>query len=234
MVNLENTAPARVTGRRTAQRAEVQQALIQHSDGFVSAQALHAAMVAGGSRVGLTTVYRALATLAETGRADIVREPSGERLYRHRPGGEHRHYLICRSCGRSEPLDTVVVEDWAGRLAGDTGYADLHHTLELSGICGRCDGTSRDLSSVPLTPCGGEAVAQPERQPGDQRTEPRVAAVLLTPCGGEAVAQPERQPGDQRTEPRVAAQQIARPGIAAGQRLDDELRGTLRGQAALG
>ena len=55
----------------------MQQALIR-SDGFVSAQALHAALVAGGSRVGLTTVYRALAALAETGRADTVREPSGE------------------------------------------------------------------------------------------------------------------------------------------------------------
>jgi Fur family transcriptional regulator, ferric uptake regulator len=149
MVDLENTeaaAAARgaaaderpVSWRRTTQRAEVQRALI-HSDGFVSAQALHAAMVAGGSRVGLTTVYRALSALAETGRADTVREPNGERLYRHRPGEEHRHYLICRSCGTSEPVDTAPVEIWAGHLAGKTGYADLHHTLELSGICGRCD-----------------------------------------------------------------------------------------------
>jgi Fur family transcriptional regulator, ferric uptake regulator len=145
MVDLENTpatsaADRPIARRRTAQRAEVQQALIR-SDGFVSAQALHAALVAGGSRVGLTTVYRALAALAESGRADTVREPSGERLYRHRPGEEHRHYLICRSCGRSEPVDTAPVEIWAGRLAGETGYADLHHTLELSGICGRCDNT---------------------------------------------------------------------------------------------
>jgi len=139
MVDLENIGTAPVTRRRTAQRAEVQQALIQHSDGFIGAQALHAAMVAGGSRVGLTTVYRALATFAETGRADIVREPNGERLYRHRPGEEHRHYLICRSCGRSEPVESALVEDWARRLARDTGYADLQHTLELSGICGRCD-----------------------------------------------------------------------------------------------
>ncbi|HWG28639.1 transcriptional repressor [Actinospica sp.] len=148
MVDLENTAaelfarrPADrrpVARRGTARRAEVQRALI-HSDGFVSAQALHAALVAAGSRVGLTTVYRALGALVETGRADTVREPHGERLYRHRPGEEHRHYLICRTCGRSEPVDTALVEDWARGLARDTGYADLQHTLELSGICGRCD-----------------------------------------------------------------------------------------------
>ena len=133
----------RVVGRRrTAQRAEVQRALV-HSNGFISAQALHAALVADGSRVGLTTVYRALATLAETGRADTVREPNGERLYRHRPGEEHRHYLICRSCGRSEPIDTALVEDWAGRLADETGYVELHHTLELSGICAPCRALAR-------------------------------------------------------------------------------------------
>jgi Fur family ferric uptake transcriptional regulator len=147
MVDLEHTeasrtvppgSPARaVGGRPTVQRAEVQRALVR-SDGFVSAQALHAAMVAGGSRVGLTTVYRALAALAETGHADTVRQPQGERLYRHRPGEEHRHYLICRSCGRSDPVETALVEDWTRRLAGDTGYADLHHTLELSGICRLC------------------------------------------------------------------------------------------------
>ena len=89
-IDTDRAAPAasadRAVGRRrTAQRAEVRRALVG-SDGFVSAQALYAAMVAGGSRVGLTTVYRALAALAETGSADTVREPSGERLYRHRPG----------------------------------------------------------------------------------------------------------------------------------------------------
>ena len=139
MVDLEGGRADRVA-RRTPQRAEVLRALIGCDD-FVSAQALHAAMVAGGSGVGLTTVYRALAALADTGRADTVRESSGERLYRHRPDHQHRHYLICRSCGQSEPIDSSLVEDWAQRLAQDTGYADLHHTLELAGICGPCHNT---------------------------------------------------------------------------------------------
>jgi len=73
---LPESAARPVGPRRTAQRAEVQRALA-HSDGFVSAQALHAAMIAGGSRVGLTTVYRALAALVEGGSADTVREPNG-------------------------------------------------------------------------------------------------------------------------------------------------------------
>ena len=146
MVDLEHTGADHVPpagagrpamGRNTPQRAEVLRALVGCDD-FVSAQALHAAMAANGSRVGLTTVYRALTALADTGHADTVREATSERLYRHRPDHHHRHYLICRRCGQSEPVDTTLVEAWAQQLAEYTGYADLHHTLELAGVCGPC------------------------------------------------------------------------------------------------
>lgn len=123
--------------RSTRQRAEVQRALIE-TDGFVGAQALHAAMLAAGSGVGLTTVYRALAALAQQGRADTIRDADGERLYRHRPGTEHRHYLICRACGKSEPVETAAVEEWAEKLARLTGFTEVRHTLELDGICALC------------------------------------------------------------------------------------------------
>lgn len=131
--------------RRTRQRAEVLQALTG-ADGFVSAQVLHAEMVAAGSAVGLTTVYRALAALAETDRADTVRDPGGERLYRHRPGAEHRHYLICRRCGTSEPVETAVVEDWAEQLGRLTGYSEVRHTLELDGICADCQNVTPNVT----------------------------------------------------------------------------------------
>ena len=53
-------------GRPTTQRAEVLQALID-CEGFVSAQALHSALVAAGSPVGLSTVYRTLTALTASG-----------------------------------------------------------------------------------------------------------------------------------------------------------------------
>ncbi|GAA2109318.1 hypothetical protein [Streptomyces synnematoformans] len=33
---------------------------------------------------------------------------------------------------------TDVVECWAERLAATAGFADIEHTLELSGVCDRC------------------------------------------------------------------------------------------------
>ncbi|WP_244258414.1 transcriptional repressor [Streptomyces sp. Tu 2975] len=121
----------------TRQRAAVAQALAGCAD-FVSAQQLHARMADEGIRVGLTTVYRALQDAERTGGADVVRSEIGERRYRHRPAAEHRHYIICRSCRRGEPLDTDVVERWVAHVSRTTGFAEVDHTLELSGVCGNC------------------------------------------------------------------------------------------------
>lgn len=124
-------------GRRTPQRATVLTALIGCGD-FVSAQTLHLRLASGGEGVGLSTVYRTLAALADAGRADVVRDPSGERLFRYRPSDEHRHYLLCRSCGQGVPVDAGPVEEWAQALAESSGYADVQHTLELTGTCPDC------------------------------------------------------------------------------------------------
>ncbi|OKJ94592.1 hypothetical protein AMK26_32780 [Streptomyces sp. CB03234] len=121
----------------TRQRAAVRQALAD-CPGFVSAQELHALMGGAGVRVGLTTVYRALQDLERAGAADVVRDDVGERLYRHRPGAGHRHYLICRHCRRNQLLDADVVERWVADVVRSTGFADVEHTLELTGICGGC------------------------------------------------------------------------------------------------
>ncbi|MGW2256032.1 Fur family transcriptional regulator [Kitasatospora sp. NPDC001660] len=124
-------------GRPTPRRAEVLQALAE-SEEFVSAQLLYARLVQAGSRVGLSTVYRTLSALAGVGRADVVRDVNGERLFRYRPGPDHRHYLICRACGLSLPVDSTAVEAWAERIAEISGFGEVHHTVELAGICPNC------------------------------------------------------------------------------------------------
>ncbi|POX51212.1 Fur family transcriptional regulator [Streptomyces sp. Ru72] len=126
-------------GRRTQQRTLVVEALIR-ADGFVGAQSLHSRLAAAGSPVGLSTVYRTLTALADAGRADVVRDPGGERLFRHRPGPEHRHYLICTECGLSRPVDSGPVEEWANTIAQTSGFANVRHTVELSGVCPDCGG----------------------------------------------------------------------------------------------
>ncbi|QHC21467.1 Fur family transcriptional regulator [Streptomyces sp. GS7] len=133
--------------RRTRQRAAVLRTFAACRD-FVSAQALHALLTEAGVGVGLSTVYRALRDLERVGCVDVVRDQTGERLYRQRPDGGHRHYLICRCCGRSRAVDTDVVEEWADRLGEQTGFTGVEHTLELSGVCADC-GTAAEQGGAP-------------------------------------------------------------------------------------
>lgn len=126
-------------GRLTRQRAAVLRVLAGCQD-FVSAQELHLRLDAAGVPVGLSTVYRALHALERTGQVDVVRDEAGERLYRPRPADGHRHYLLCRHCGRSRPLDSDVVERWAERVGAESGFSAVEHTVELSGVCARCTG----------------------------------------------------------------------------------------------
>ncbi|MFF2076160.1 Fur family transcriptional regulator [Kitasatospora sp. NPDC058162] len=129
-------------GRLTPQRAQVLRALAGCED-FVSAQLLHAGLLTTGSRVGLSTVYRTLTALAAVGRADVVRDTNGEKLFRYRPGPDHRHYLICRQCGASQPVDATAVEAWADQVAEISGFADVQHTVELTGTCAACLAAAR-------------------------------------------------------------------------------------------
>lgn len=126
-------------GRFTQQRATVLEALVEaeESEGFVSAQSLHTRLLAAGSPVGLATVYRTPSALAEAGRADVVRDMHGERIFRYRPGSDHRHYLICTvRCQRDAGL--VMVENWAAGVAWTSGFTAVRHTVELTGICPDC------------------------------------------------------------------------------------------------
>ncbi|BCB83162.1 transcriptional repressor [Phytohabitans suffuscus] len=123
-------------GRHTRQRQQVT-ALLEETDEFRSAQRLHEMLRARGVPVGLTTVYRTLQILAETGEVDVIRLPSGEHLYRRCSAGRH-HHLVCRHCARTVEIPGPGVDQWAGRIALQHGYVDIAQTLELFGTCADC------------------------------------------------------------------------------------------------
>jgi Fur family ferric uptake transcriptional regulator len=127
-----------VTQRRnTSQRAVIRQ-LLAGTDEFVSAQDLHAALRTSGSTVGLATVYRALQELAAAGDLDVVRNESGEVLYRQCAQPAHHHHLVCRTCGGTQEVDAPGVEQWARSVAEKYGYVELDHQVELFGVCAAC------------------------------------------------------------------------------------------------
>jgi len=126
------TSPMRTTRQRTAVSAA-----LDELDDFRSAQDLHAMPRERGDGIGLTTVYRTLAAMADAGEVDVLRTADGEAVYRRCSGGHH-HHLVCRSCGRTVEVDGPAVERWATRVAAANGFVDISHTLEVFGTCPSC------------------------------------------------------------------------------------------------
>jgi Fur family ferric uptake transcriptional regulator len=123
--------------RNTWQREAVRSAL-GATEGFVSAQGLHSVLHAGGSSIGLATVYRALSDLATQGDADSLQSPEGESLYRACSTTEHHHHLICRSCGLTVEIEADAVETWAKSVAAHNGFTDAAHVVDVFGLCEAC------------------------------------------------------------------------------------------------
>jgi Fur family ferric uptake transcriptional regulator len=136
--------------RTTRQRAAVR-AVFQDLDGFHSAQEVHARLRQDGDPVGLSTVYRAVQSLADDGELDSIRTDSGEALYR-RCSAAHHHHLVCRVCGLTVEVAGPAVEQWADRIADDHGFADVSHTLEIFGTCAACRAAGADQMKSQTVP----------------------------------------------------------------------------------
>jgi Fur family ferric uptake transcriptional regulator len=113
-------------------------AVLDRLPGFCSAQQIHAELRRCDEKVGLTTVYRHLQVLSETGRVDAIKDASGETLYRRCQTDTHHHHLTCRVCGRSVEVEGSAVERWADEVASLAGFTEVGHTVELFGRCPQC------------------------------------------------------------------------------------------------
>jgi Fur family transcriptional regulator, ferric uptake regulator len=123
--------------RSTRQRAAVRRAL-HVAGGFRSAQKLHDALRSAGEKVGLTTVYRTLQSLAQTGDVDVLRRADGESIYRRCATGDHHHHVVCRACGHSVEVESDEIERWAEETAERHGFSRVTHTAEVYGVCSSC------------------------------------------------------------------------------------------------
>jgi Fur family transcriptional regulator, ferric uptake regulator len=123
---------------RSTRQKRALAAVLGSSAGFRSAQDLHGELRARGENVGLTTVYNQLRGLVEAGEVDALRNDDGETLYRRCDTGGHHHHLLCRACGRTVEVEGPEVERWADRVAGEHGFVEVVHTLEIVGTCAQC------------------------------------------------------------------------------------------------
>lgn len=136
------TGPTDLAGLRPTRQRQAVLRVLATSDDFRSAQEWHEAVRDAGEAVGLTTVYRTLAALADAGLVDAIAGEDGETRYRHCADSHHHHHLVCRQCGGTVELSAGEVEAWAAAVAKAHGYGDVSHTIEIFGLCPTCQGAA--------------------------------------------------------------------------------------------
>ena len=136
MTSTDHPDAQRPAVRPTRQRRAVAAALAGFDD-FRSAQEIRDLITPQGDSVGLATVYRTLAALADAGEVDMLRNEDGEAIWRS-CSDTHHHHLVCRSCGATVEVEGPAVERWTSSIAQEHGYADISHTLEIFGTCPSC------------------------------------------------------------------------------------------------
>ena len=121
--------------RLTPQRMLVLSA-IANSEHHISAEEIHARVVAKYPHVNISTIYRTMDLLKRLG---LVTETDlgGGRVRYHPADKGHHHHLVCQDCGAVIDLDESVLASLKSRLLRECKFsADLSHLA----IFGRCDG----------------------------------------------------------------------------------------------
>lgn len=122
--------------RLTPQRLMILSA-IEESDSHISAEEIHARIVARYPNVNISTVYRTLELLKRLG---LVTETDlGEGRVRYHPAEKgHHHHLVCQECGAIIDLDESLLTPLKSALLQEYEFvADLKH-LAILGRCVNC------------------------------------------------------------------------------------------------
>jgi Fur family transcriptional regulator, ferric uptake regulator len=134
--------------RTTRQGAAIDEVLAD-TEGFITAHEIYDELRRRGESVGMTTVYRQLKVLVDSGVLDVVTRLDGEASYRvcgptsANDSTEHHHHLVCQICGYTVEVEGPEVEAWADRVASDAGFTNVTHTLEIFGTCDRHKAATR-------------------------------------------------------------------------------------------
>lgn len=88
-------------------------------------------------KISLSTVYRTLATLEETG--VLMRNINMQGISYYQPNlHNHYHEIVCIRCGKRLPIESCPFHQIEEEIVKSTGFEITGHTIEFSGICPEC------------------------------------------------------------------------------------------------
>ncbi|MBV8245592.1 MAG: transcriptional repressor [Candidatus Eremiobacteraeota bacterium] len=125
-------------GRHYATRArETIARLLADQRRYLSAAAVYRLLGKRKPKVSLSTVYRTLEFLVETGIASKRIDDGGETTY-VTCNAVHHHHAICSNCGRVEEIECAPVTAIANQLMARHSFKLNDHEMEFYGTCAAC------------------------------------------------------------------------------------------------
>ena len=104
--------------------------------GAFTAEELHAAVSQRVGRIGLATIYRALAAMHSAGTIAEIGQRAGSALLARCDRSDHHHHLVCDSCGNVVAVECPVDH---GSLSWPGGQGTVvRHEITLYGLCPAC------------------------------------------------------------------------------------------------
>lgn len=100
----------------------------------MTAEDVHAALLAEDIDLGLATVYRVLTQFEQAGLLERHNFDAGKAIYEINHGQHHDH-LVCLDCGKVEEFYDPEIEQRQEAIAAERGFSIDAHALYLYGHC---------------------------------------------------------------------------------------------------
>lgn len=119
----------------TAQRQAILD-MINRSDKHWDADEIAYKLKEHGISIGIATVYRGLAALADQGLIESIQLADKKRY--ERADKAHHDHLVCTGCGSIEEFLQPEIEVLQDQVAKERGFHIQGHQLLLFGLCATC------------------------------------------------------------------------------------------------
>ena len=125
--------------RKTKARQNILKILSKEKDRAFSAEELHAAC-RPNLHIDLSTVYRTLHTLVESGIVTKSMHHDGKAYFQLAEVQDtpHHHRIICSKCKASADIAVCPLHDLEDQIMSETGFVMTSHSIELTGLCPSC------------------------------------------------------------------------------------------------
>lgn len=123
----------------TSQRKAIIEVLLENKDQFLTAEDIFMKAKAKIPSTNFSTVYRNLDLLQKCGIISKNNIKGGvTSAYEIVTESAHHHLMICKDCGKTQPIDFCPFEEISKKLCGKN-FKLTDHKFELYGYCEECN-----------------------------------------------------------------------------------------------